>query len=146
MENARKNLKDYSILILIFTAVSFVRLIVEVFMMDFNMDALPEGATAGLVLAAQIAFCVVSFILLLPQIFIGVRGFKISKNPDHSKAHIVWATILTVLSVMAILSSGVNMIQTGKVGGNLFELADMVIDTVLYIVYIRCAKQVLKAA
>ena len=146
MNNARKNLKLMSIVILALAVFTLIRVGMSAFSIDFNMEELPEGATSSFVLAAQIGMCVFSFILLLPQIYVGLKGMKISKNPDNSKAHIVWATILAVLSVIAILSPVGNMIQTGDIAGNFAELIDMVTDAAVYIAYIGFAKQVLKAA
>ena len=146
MTNARKNLKLMSIVILALTVFSFVRVGLSAFSMDFNMEELPEGTTASIILAAQIALCVFSFILLLPQIYVGVKGMKIAKNPDNSKAHIVWATILAVLSVICIISPVAGIIRTGDFAGNFAELIDVVTDAAVYFAYVGYAKQVLKAA
>jgi hypothetical protein len=142
---ARKNLKCMSILILALAAFTFVRVIVETFLLDFNMETLPEGATAALVLATQIGLCVFSCILLLPQIYVGVKGMKISKDPNNSKAHIVWATILAVISVIGIVSPLSHMVRAEDIVGNLVVLLDLVTDVAVYIAYVVYAKQVLKA-
>ena len=142
---ARKNLKCMSILILALAAFTFVRVILQTFLVNFNTEVLPEGATAAAVLAAQIVFCVFSCILLLPQIYVGVKGMKISKNPDNSKAHIVWATILTVISVIGIVSPLSHMVRAEDIVGNLVALLNLVTDVAVYIAYVVYAKQVLKA-
>ena len=146
MTNTRKNLKLMSIVILALAAFTLIRVALSAFAIDFNMENLPEGATPGLVLAAQIVLCVVSFILLLPQIYVGVKGIKISKKPDTSKGHIVWATILAVLSAICIISPVMNMVQTGDIMGNFAELIDVVTDAAVYFAYVGYAKQILKAA
>ena len=146
MTNTRKNLKLMSIVILALAAFTLIRVALSTFAIDFNMENLPEGATPGLVLAAQIVLCVVSFILLLPQIYVGVKGIKISKKPDTSKGHIVWATILAVLSAICIISPVMNMVQTGDIKGNFAELIDVVTDAAVYFAYVGYAKQILKAA
>lgn len=146
MTNARKNLKVLSILMLVLTAFTFARTIWEAFTMDFNLEALPEGTTAGAVLAAQIVLCVLSFIFLLPQIYVGAKGLKISQNPNRSKAHIMWAMILTVISAISIIFPVANLIRAGDLAENLLALLDLVTDVVVYIAYIVYAKQVLKDA
>ena len=146
MTNTKKNLKLMSIVILALAAFTLIRVALSTFAIDFNMENLPEGATPGLVLAAQIVLCVVSFILLLPQIYVGVKGIKISKKPDTSKGHIVWATILAVLSAICIISPVMNMVQTGDIKGNFAELIDVVTDAAVYFAYVGYAKQILKAA
>lgn len=144
--NARKNLKLMSLVVLALAAVTFVRTILDAFSIDFDMAALPEGTTAGMVLAAQIVLCALSFILLLPQIYVGVKGLKISKKPDDSKAHIVWAIILTVISAIGIISPVSNIINAGNIVDNVVAIVDMATDVAVYIAYIAYAKQVLKAA
>ena len=72
MENNKKNLKVMSILILALAVYSFVRLVLSVFMIDFNPENLTEGASADLLLVGQIFVCAVGFILLLPQTFVGI--------------------------------------------------------------------------
>ena len=147
MKESRKNLKVLSYVILALAVYSLVRVIISVFTLDFDPNNLPEGATAGIMLGGQIFVCVVSFILLLPQTFVGIKGIKVSNNPDSSKAHIVWAVILAVCSVLGVISSASNLINNnGDLVGNLLETADMVIDVCMYIAYVKYAKQVRKAA
>ena len=144
--NARKNLKWLSTVVLALAALTFIRVIWEAFFIDFKMETLPEGTTAGMVLAAQIVLCVVSLVLLLPQIYVGVKGLKIAEKPNQSKAHIVWATILAVLSVIGIASPISNMMQAGNMVANVVELIDLATDAAIYIAYVVYAKRVLKAA
>ena len=146
MTNAKKNLKLMSIVILALAAFTLIRLGVSVFAIDFGGADLPEGVTSGAILAAQIGVLVFSFLLLLPQIYVGVKGMKIAEKPDRSKTHIVWATVLAVLSVIALISPIMNLIQVGNLAGNFVELIDLVTDAAVYIAYIAYAKQVLKAA
>lgn len=146
MLNARKNLKCLSAVVLALAGLSFIRVIWDAFFTEFNVESLPEGTTAGVVLAAQIVVCVVGCILLLPQIYVGVKGLKIAEKPDHSKAHIVWATILTVISAIGIIPLVVNIVNAGNVFENVVELIDLATDVAIYVAYISCAKQVLKAA
>ena len=146
MKESKRNLKVLSIVILAMAVYSLIRVVLSVFTMDFDVNNLPDGATASIVLAGQIAVCVISLILLLPQVFVGVKGIKVSNTPDSSKAHIVWAVILAVFSILGVISPVSNLIQNTDVVGNLFEVADMVIDAVIYIVYIKYARQIRAAA
>ena len=146
MMNARKNLKWLSAVVLALAGLSFIRVIWETFFVEFNAATLPEGATAGVVLAAQIILCVVSCIILLPQIYVGVKGLKIAQKPDDSKAHIVWAIILAAISVIGIISPVSSIINAVNVVDNVVELIDLATDIAIYVAYIVCAKQVLKAA
>lgn len=146
MEKNKKNLKVLSILILALAVYSLIRIVLSVFSIDLNPEDLTDGASATLLLIGQIFVCVVSVILLIPQIFVGIKGIKVSNNPDSSKAHIVWAVILTVLSVIGILSPASELIKGVAVLDNLLAVADMVLDAIIYIEYISYAKKLVKAA
>ena len=146
MEKNKKNLKVLSILILALAVYSLIRIVLSVFSIDLNPEDLTDGASATLLLIGQIFVCVVSFILLIPQIFVGIKGIKVSNNPDSSKAHIVWAVILTVLSVIGILSPASDLIKGVAVLDNLLAVADMVLDAIIYSEYINYAKKLVKAA
>ena len=146
MEKNKKNLKVLSILILALAVYSLIRIVLSVFSIDLNPEDLTDGASATLLLIGQIFVCVVSFILLIPQIFVGIKGIKVSNNPDSSKAHIVWAVILTVLSVIGILSPASELIKGVAVLDNLLAVVDMVLDAIIYIEYINFANKVMKAA
>ena len=146
MEKNKKNLKVLSILILALAVYSLIRIVLSVFSIDLNPEDLTDGASATLLLIGQIFVCVVSFILLIPQIFVGIKGIKVSNNPDSSKAHIVWAVILTVLSVIGILSPASELIKGVAVLDNLLAVADMVLDAIIYIEYINYAKKLVKAS
>ena len=145
MEKNKKNLKILSILILALAVYSLVRIVLSVFSIDLNPENLTDGASATHLLIGQIFVCVVSVILLIPQIFVGIKGIKVSNNPD-SKAHIVWAVILTVLSVIGILSPASELIKGVAVLDNLLAVADMALDAIIYIEYINHAKKLVKAA
>lgn len=142
MEKAKRNLKVLSILILALAVYSLIRVVLSVFMIDFDLNNLPDGATPGLVLGGQIFICVFSLILSLPQIYVGLKGIKVSNTPDSSKGHIVWAVILAVLSVIAITGPISNIINNVDLLTNVIDLIDIVLDAVIYIVYIKFAKQI----
>jgi uncharacterized membrane protein len=146
MEKNKKNLKILSILILALAVYSLIRIVLSVFSIDLNPEDLTDGASATHLLIGQIFVCVVSVILLIPQIFVGIKGIKVSNNPDSSKAHIVWAVILTVLSVIGILSPASELIKGVAVLDNLLAVADMALDVIIYIEYINYAKKLVKAA
>jgi uncharacterized membrane protein len=146
MEKNKKNLKILSILILALAVYSLIRIVLSVFSIDLNPEDLTDGASATHLLIGQIFVCVVSVILLIPQIFVGIKGIKVSNNPDSSKAHIVWAVILTVLSVIGILSPASELIKGVAVLDNVLAVADMALDAIIYIEYINYAKKLVKAA
>ena len=146
MEKNKKNLKVLSILLLVLAVYSFARIVLSVFTIDFDPEDLADGASSSYLLIGQIFVCVVGFILLLPQSFVGIKGIKVSNKPDSSKAHIVWAVILTVLSGIGILSPGSDLVQGVDVVGNVLTVVDMALDVIIYVEYINFANKVMKAA
>jgi hypothetical protein len=105
MEKIRKNIRELSVVMLLLAAFSFIRLIVDVMFTDFSSANLPDGVTASVVFVVKVVMCAVGLILLLPQIYVGVKGVKVSKNSKVSTAAIVWDIILAVISVLAAVSS-----------------------------------------
>lgn len=142
MEKSRKYLKVMSEIILICLAFSFIRTILEVLLVNVNVD----NASTQFIIIAKIMLCVIYALLYAPQIYIGVKGIKVANTPDSSKAHIVWAVIFLIFAVLSIISSVSGLIKAEDVTGNIFVLIDATIDFVLYILYVKFAKQVLVAA
>jgi hypothetical protein len=129
-------------IILICLTFSFLRSILEVFLTKVDNDSVPTQ----FLIIAKIMLCVIYAVLYLPQVYIGVKGIKVAKNPDSSKAHIVWAVIFIVFAVFAAISAVSGLIKAEDVTGNIFGLIDAVIDLGLYFFYVKFAKQVLAKA
>ena len=129
-------------IILICLTFSFLRSILEVFLTKVDNDNIPTQ----FLIIAKIMLCVIYAVLYLPQVYIGVKGIKVAKNPDSSKAHIVWAVIFIVFAVFAAISAVSGLIKAEDVTGNIFGLIDAVIDLGLYFFYVKFAKQVLAKA
>ena len=142
MENSKRNLKFISEIILICLAFSFIRTILEVLLVKVDIENIPTQ----FLIIAKIMLCVIYALLYAPQVYIGVKGIKVANAPDASKAHIVWAVIFLIFAVLSIISSVSGLIKAEDVTGNIFVLIDATIDFVLYILYVKFAKQVLVAA
>lgn len=144
MENSRKQLKAYSFLVLLFAAFSLIKLTVELIVIGFDKETVALDVSPELVLAATIILFVISLILLLPQIYVGVRGLKIAKNPEAKKGHIVWAVILLAFSVFAIFTPISDIAANVNVVNNVVTLIDYALDIIVYCMYIKYANRVLK--
>lgn len=146
MENAKKNLKILATLILALSGLSLIRMIVDVIRGGFKIEN-TQGYSEGILMAAMIVTCVLGFILLLPQIYVGIKGIKVSNTPDSSKAHIVWAIILLVCAVIGTISAVSSLARAeGDAISNVFELANRVLDVAMYFLFVKYAKQVQLAA
>ena len=144
MEKAKKNLKVLSIVILIFAGLTLLSLCVELLPDDFSGAEIPEGSPENIVLITKIFLMTLTVIMLLPQIYIGIKGIKMAKNPDSSKAHIVWAIILLAFSVIAIISPLVAIFKQEAVKENVSDLCNILVEAIMFFEYIVYARAVAK--
>lgn len=144
MEKTRKQLKEISVVILILAAFSLIRSVIDVILTDFSQASRLEGVTPGLILATQIFLIVFAFVLMIPEIYVGVKGIKIANASSSSKAPIVWAVILAIFSGVGVISSVSSLIHQGDLVGDLLALANTVVDVLLYITYINHVKKLIQ--
>ena len=143
MSISRNHLKEASFLVLLFTAFSFIRMIIQVFV-GFEADPTQVGVSHEIIVVTMIVMFVVGLVLLLPQLYVGVKGMKIAKNPTSSKGHIVWAVILLVFSAFGIISTVTSIAEQINVVDNVITLVDHALDVIVYCMYIKYANRVLK--
>lgn len=144
MEKTRYNLKITSICILLVTAFRLVSNIFNFFNggLEVTSDMIPEGYTKEMVYITLVVMGVISLLALLPSIYMGIKGLKIAKNPDTSKAHIVWAMILLVLTAISILSAIGEMAKSADLVMDILGVAALVCSGLLYGFYYWEAKQI----
>ena len=140
MEYTRKQLKLASIIVLIFAALSLLQVVTDLFTSNFDST----GATETVLLVTRIIVIVISFILLLPNIYIGVKGMSLAKEPKVAKAHIVWAVILLVFAVLSIISPTMSFIQNGFKLDNSVVFFTSVAEILAFIDYIKYASDLNK--
>ena len=142
MIKERKSLKEYSVVILIFAALSLVRLIVDFCVNGFSAPTISiEGATEEMIKIAVIIAFVLSLLLLIPDVYVGFKGLKEAKNPTGARAHIVWALVLSIINLIAGISSVVEITKGFDVD-KLLRLLDVLVDTALFFVYYLTAKKI----
>ena len=149
MEQSRKNLKNSAIIVLALAGLSVLNILFELFFGELsgelNNATVPEGAPGNVVLIAKIFILVVSVLMLLPQVYIGIKGLKIAKKPNSSKGHIVWGIILVVLTAAALISPLVSFLQgNGEAFGNISEFLSIAVDVAVLVGYVKFAMNVRK--
>lgn len=146
MEQNKKNLKAMSIVVLVLAGLSLLSILFELFFGNLNeafkSASLPEGATDGVILVAKIVIAAISLLLLLPQIYIGIKGIKVAKNPDNSNGHIVWGIILIIVTAIGVISPISGIIQGGAIFKNIADLCSIIVDIVILYEYVVFAKAV----
>lgn len=142
METSLKKLKTAAIIVLCFTVITLVELVSELLLLDFDAT----GVDAGAMLTTEIFVFVVSVIMLLPRFYIGIKGLKVAADPDSSKAHIVWAVIIFIATIISTASPIIGIVSNEDVMENIYVLILVLIDVVVYFSYIKNAIAVARDA
>lgn len=142
MENNRNHLKIASAIILLFTALNFLRT-AGGFVIG-NLAMLPDDTSKRVVFFVRILLVVVTFVFMLPQLYVGVRGLRIAKNPCATKGHIVWAWILLVLAVIGLFENIASLVQQGALLSKCYSLILVLLSIASYLYYIVFAQAIAK--
>ena len=143
MEN-KKHLKWSSIAILALTGFTLLQLVFEMIFGELNNAELPEGSPANILLITKIFVLCVSALLMIPSIYVGIKGLKVAKNPDASRAHIIWAIILFALSVVSLVEPLLGVIGKENTRENIDSLLSILVSVSVYFDYIKEARAVRK--
>ena len=81
----------------------------------------------------------IALLLLLPNIYIGVKGLRIAKKPNASKGHIVWGIILLVLASLSLISPVVDIINNGFKYDYISEFFSITVEVAVFFEYIKYA-------
>lgn len=143
MEKNRKDLKAYSIVILAFVALVLIQNIIELCVAGLPQPTeILEGMTEEIYKIAVIVILVISFIFLIPQVYIGVKGIMVANNPEiGGKAHIGWAFALAIISALALISSIFDLIKVFNVP-NVLTVITTAIDVIVFICYYIIARKI----
>lgn len=144
MKKNRKELKAFSILVLVIVAIELIRSIIELCIAGVpNASEIPGGATEGMVRASYIIAFVLVFILAIPEIYVGIKGIKIANGAKSGKAHIVWAVILAILACVSLISAIVGMFSNFSVD-DIFDVLGAAVHLALFVFYYVYACRVAK--
>lgn len=142
MEKNRKDLKTLSILILVLTGLTLVRSITELIVNGLPQAPEADGLSQGILRITAIISLVIGLLLLLPQVYVGIKGMKIADGAPSGKAPLVWAIILAVLAAISTISGLSNMLGALTFGSAL-NFVDCALDVVVYIFYFILARKVI---
>ena len=144
MEKARKNIKVTAIFIMVLALLKVIASIVNFATkgVEIPESMITPELTRDALHAIMVVVWVVTLILHLPSFYVGFKGLKVAKNPDNSKAHIVWATILLVFAVISVLSQVGELSKATDMLDAILKIVDEVCIGVLYVFYILEAKKI----
>ena len=144
MEQTRKYLKLSSIAVLALAFFSLLQIVSELLYGDLNNAVIPEGAPENILPITKIVLFSVALLLTLPNIYIGIKGLRIAKNPNSSKGHIVWAIILLVFASLSLIEQGIGFIHDGFEFKNISAFCSIAVEVAVFVEYIRFAIAVRK--
>ena len=146
MEQAKKQLKISSLFVLLFAGMSFIQIIVELVFGEINSATIPEGAPDNILQITKMFLLGITIILLIPEFYVGIKGFLIVKNPTSSQRHIILAMIILVFDAIGFINPILNMVNQGNIYDNLVIVANVSLEVILMYEYIKYAKAVSKLA
>ena len=142
MRNNRKELKALSILILVIVAFDIIRNIVEACINGIpQVKEVPDGMTKEMVQVSSVIAFALIFVVLIPQIYIGIKGINIANGGVNTKAHIIWSLILAVLSGVLVVSRTTDLIKEFNYE-NVMDVISPAIDVVMFAFYLVYARRV----
>ena len=142
MEKNRKALKTLSILILVLAGLTLVGSIIELIVNGLPQAPGADGLSQGILKITAIISLVIGLLLLLPQVYVGIKGMKIADGAPSGKAPLVWAIILAVLAAISTISGLSNMLGALTFSSAL-NFVDCALDVVVYIFYFILARKVI---
>ena len=81
--------------------------------------------------------------LTLAEAFIGIKGLRISREPNADRGHIVASKIFLVINVLAVVSLVASLINNeAAVADTVITLANAILDIIVYIYFIKSANAV----
>ena len=144
MEQTRKNLKLSSIAVLALAVFSLLQIVSELLYGELNNAVIPEGAPENILPITKIVLFSVALLLTLPSIYIGIKGLRIAKKPNSSKAHIVWAIILLVFASLSLVEQGFALVRYGVNFESISAFCSIAVEVAVFVEYIRFAIAVRK--
>jgi hypothetical protein len=144
MEQTRKYLKLSSIAVLVLAGFFMLQVVCELLFGELSNAIIPEDVSYNILLITQIVIFTFALLFTLPNIYIWIKGLRIAKKPDSSKAHIVWGIILLVFTILSFISPVVDLINNGLKYGNISEFLSIAVEASVFFEYIKYAIAVRK--
>ena len=144
MEQSRKHLRISSWIILLFAALTFIQLLGELAWGEINHAVIPDGAPENVVDIAKIFIAVLTLLCLIPEVYVGIKGLRVAKNPNSSKAHIVLAIVIFVFTLLSLVSPVIGFFGGDDAGENISTVFSLLLNASIYFDYIKYARLVAK--
>ena len=148
MENKRKTLHDYSLVLILLAVLdvfSFFAMAIAGIVNGSISETLAtvEPDLVGAVKIGLIVCFVIMALLTFSTAFVGFKGLKVSREPNADKGYITVAKIFLVLSAIAAVSFFASLFDgNSDLVDAIFSFANVVLDLVIYALFIKAANAV----
>ena len=149
MEN-RKRLHDYSLVMILLSVLGTFNFVLTAIgsIVDGSLKSAFATVDASILTAVKIVFGFVAalmVLLVLAEVFIGLKGLKVSREPNADKGYITITKIFLVLNVIVIPSYVLSLVNnTAPVLDTVLSLINAGLDIVIYALFIKNASAVRK--
>ena len=149
MENRRKLHESGVVLIIlgIFNLFMFLATIVKS-IVDGSVAAELAAVEPDIAVAVKvvlIVFCALLSLLVMADVFLGIKAIKVSKNPTASRGYIIVAFIFLVIVAIAIISNAISVFSGhGSVFDSSLNLGNTALSAFIYAWFIGNAEAVRK--
>ena len=142
MDKSRRTLLTYALIIIGLVVINIVEIAADFYLGGFNDAIIPEGAPENIMELTKGFLIIFSAIILLPQLYVGIKGVRVARNPDSSRGHIFWATIIFIIALLGCISAIIDWVN----GVDAYEcfslLVDSAFDAIVYYEFIVVARKV----
>ena len=146
METQKRNLKSASFLILFLTLLAVVRLVLNVIQSGFEVTEVPAGMTPEVAKIVMIFGFVVAIVLLIPRLYVGVKGIKVANEPSDAKAHIIWAVLFLIVGIWSMTTDISAIIKAKDLVMDILTLVSSACEVFAYALFVYCAVKIRKGA
>ena len=135
-----------ALIVLLFAGLTLLGIITELVYGDLNSAQIPAGAPENILLITKTFVMVIALLLMLPKVYVGVKGLKMAKAPNASKGHIIVAAIILAFSIFSLIDPAMAILKQDGTSGNVSSLFNILLEVTIYYEYIKNARLVAKMA
>lgn len=145
MEKRKKNLLDWARLVLVLAACDLVNLVLAIltYFDEFSVvNAEPDATVRAVALVAIGIALGVSALMIVGQIYVGMRGMREAKNTTNATGYIKLAKVLAWACVVLGVFTAYTLMSSPFTWRNLLDVALLAADAAILFYFVRYAKAV----
>ena len=104
-------------------------------------ENIPTGMTKEMAEAVIVVTFILTFVVFIPQIYVGIKGIKIANGAESGKAHMIWAIILAIFACISVITA-ISNISKGVDADRVFDIIYPAVDLFIFVCYFIYARKV----